>query len=935
MFKTTNLLVLLPLLLFSSLLQAQRVSVSGTEFRVGSDEIWISGTNTPWDNWNDFGGDFDEDFWEDEFQRLENEKVNATRVWLACNSFAPGININSDGYISGVTNAFWQDLDFVVALAEQHKVYLMVAPLSHFQFDLESVNEDTGELNNDDKYVKMIKNSSNRNSFINNYLAPMVQRYKNKDYFMAIDVINEGEFLYDNPSLTKYGDPSRSQVLSLIAKSAKYVHENSDILVTLGTGAGPKYQSDPVPNFSYFTNDFADNVLKTFAGNDSDAVVDFYNLHWYSWMDNENWPSVFDEGPSYYGLTDKPTIIGECRAKGNSGKSILNNYQHAYNEGYAGIMPWTSNGPDKNPEQFGTLNDHKVGSNWFYDNYPDLVYPGGSTGGGDNGSGSKLEAEDAQYGSGVQIQSNGNNHSGSGYANFPSNNGYVQFNNISSSGGNQTLTYRYALGSGNRTGKLIVNGNPQNLTMNGTGSWTTYQSTTVTINLNNSSNNTIRFESSGSDFGNLDYIEISGSSGGDDNNCSVSLSSSSKSFSSSSGNQTVTVTTSESYSVSDNRNWISVSKSGSTVTINVDPNSGSSSRSGTVTVSGCENKTISVTQNGSGGGGNTGGKLEAEDAQYGSGSQKQSGNGGGYSGSGYINFPSNSGFVQYNNVSSSGGSQTLTYRYALGSGSRTGKLIVNGSSQNLTMSGTGGWGTYQSATVNITLNNNSNNTIRFESSGSDFGNLDYIEISGSSGGGNTGGGDNGGDSNGNCPGTLSGSNRVEICSPSANANIAGGSKIDLKVKATSDIVKVEAWFVTPTSNWVWLGNDSNAPYEIKDKTVPSNATHIKVRGKKSNNSNTPEVLIPINVSVNNVETRSEEEVIPLAIYPNPTNVDYITVETNVEEDMQIELFNVQGSRVKVIAAPSGQGDQRIFIGELSSGMYLVRMGTVTQKLIIQ
>lgn len=40
-----------------------RVSVEGTKFMVDGKELWINGTNTPWEKWNDFTVAMDEEFW--------------------------------------------------------------------------------------------------------------------------------------------------------------------------------------------------------------------------------------------------------------------------------------------------------------------------------------------------------------------------------------------------------------------------------------------------------------------------------------------------------------------------------------------------------------------------------------------------------------------------------------------------------------------------------------------------------------------------------------------------------------------------------------------------------------------------------------------------------------------------------------------------------
>jgi rhamnogalacturonan endolyase len=121
--------------------------------------------------------------------------------------------------------------------------------------------------------------------------------------------------------------------------------------------------------------------------------------------------------------------------------------------------------------------------------------------------------------------------------------------------------------------------------------------------------------------------------------------------------------------------------------------------------------------------------YQAESAQFGGGSVTETTNGG-FNGTAYINFSSNGGFLQFNNVNGgSGGSTTLRIRYALGvSGSRTGQLIINGMSQNITFNSTGSWTTWAVMTVNVSLTSGSGNTIRFQSTGQDLANIDQIQV---------------------------------------------------------------------------------------------------------------------------------------------------------------------------------------------------------------
>ena len=121
--------------------------------------------------------------------------------------------------------------------------------------------------------------------------------------------------------------------------------------------------------------------------------------------------------------------------------------------------------------------------------------------------------------------------------------------------------------------------------------------------------------------------------------------------------------------------------------------------------------------------------YQVESASLGGGTVSESTNGG-FIGSGYANFSANGGFAQINNVDGrGGGSHTLRIRFALGvTSTRTGRVLVNGVAQNITFNPTGAWTTWNTFNLNVTLNNGTVNTIRFESTGQDLANLDQLEV---------------------------------------------------------------------------------------------------------------------------------------------------------------------------------------------------------------
>jgi len=358
---------LLPILLFTfsrGVLYSQRISIDGNKFQVYGQEIFINGVNTPWDNWNDFGGNYDHNFWNSEFQKIRLAGGNASRIWITCNGDV-GINISTAGLVTGATTAHWEDLDDMFALAQQHKIYIMATLIS---FD-----------HTKNTYVKyqswrnMFADTANVSSYVNSYVIPFINRYKDNPYLWCVDICNEIEWMHEN---TECGNISWNNLQYFAARVAAAVHENSPVLVTLGSAA-VKWNSD-YPGCE--GNFWSDQSLQ--AQYDSpEAFLDFYSPHFYGWV--VRWFGNFaaDRPPDSYGINDRPCMVGENPAKGiykqnTSGQDelvipISEAYIKTYQQGWKGLMVWTSNGVDGN----GSLTNCGVGLTAFKNRYPELVSP--------------------------------------------------------------------------------------------------------------------------------------------------------------------------------------------------------------------------------------------------------------------------------------------------------------------------------------------------------------------------------------------------------------------------------------------------------------------------------------------------------------------------------------------------------------------------------
>ena len=327
------------LLLQGVVLSGQRISVSGTEFRVNGNRIWLNGTNTPWDKWNDFGGGFNCSWWDNEFQQLEDMHINCTRVWITCDGNNAGIRIDDDGTVTGVNTLFWSHVDQLMEIAQDKHIYLMIALIS---FDHTKPGNPCAS-----KWINMYNSETNRQSFVDNYAVPFVNRYKENPYFFAVDVGNELEWVWENHGVAS------GNVIDLITRVAEGVKSSSDVLVCQGWGAGIKYNTP------------ARGGSGNYLGN---VNVDFYNIHFYDWQ-NQWFGNPFDRSPAYYNMNSKPCIIGETPARGSAGYTALQCYQKAFEQGWQGLMVWTSNGVDGNGDKM----DSKPGTDWIYSNYPGLV----------------------------------------------------------------------------------------------------------------------------------------------------------------------------------------------------------------------------------------------------------------------------------------------------------------------------------------------------------------------------------------------------------------------------------------------------------------------------------------------------------------------------------------------------------------------------------
>ncbi len=327
------------------------IRVKGADFYCGDSKIWFNGANTPWDNWNDFGGSFDEAFWDEHFAALREAGVNSTRIWFNCSDMV-GVKLNSDGSFKEVTDAHWEDCDKLFEIAQKHGIYIMATMLSFDHFKDSNRNYSL--------WRDMIMSNENIDSFVAGYIKPFAERYDANPYLWSIDLMNEPDWVYEN---SECGNIGWEYLASYFGRSAAAIHECSDVLVTVGV-ATIKYNSDMRTG-----NMICDELLIQESKNEL-GYLDFYSTHYYSWQ-SQWYGTAYEKTPEEFGLvTEKPCLIGECAVSDNQ-SGALEKYTGAYENGWDGILVWTSNGVD----DCGNYDLMIEGSLPTYEAHKDEIFP--------------------------------------------------------------------------------------------------------------------------------------------------------------------------------------------------------------------------------------------------------------------------------------------------------------------------------------------------------------------------------------------------------------------------------------------------------------------------------------------------------------------------------------------------------------------------------
>jgi hypothetical protein len=287
---------------------------------------FASGLNVAWVNFANDVPNPDLDTFNTIFQNAQAAGGRVVRWWFHTNgTVTPGYN--ADGTVKMIQQSHIDGVKAILAAAHAAGVSL---DISLWSFDMAQDNAAGAAANN----LRLMTEDSIRQSYIDNYLTPLVTALKGTPGLYSYEIFNEPEGMSTTGWATQW-KIDISYIQTAVNQWAAAIHAaDPTVLVTNGS-----------QTMDYRTR-YTDSALVA-AGGQSTGTLDYYQVHFY--QSNGQGNNVFANDRTHWGLDDKPLVIGEFSIDGTAPVSGDQSYAYLYEHGYDGAWAWAYTADDRWP----------------------------------------------------------------------------------------------------------------------------------------------------------------------------------------------------------------------------------------------------------------------------------------------------------------------------------------------------------------------------------------------------------------------------------------------------------------------------------------------------------------------------------------------------------------------------------------------------------